>query len=125
MQFTSRFGSGWALAAAAAMALAGPAWGQADSTGTFKTGEELYEVCTSSDENDLARCEWYIMGVHDAVILHQDVEWVERTICPPDALTAEELREKVVGYLRESEDRNFTAVSMVYNTFEATWACGA
>ena len=55
MQFTSRFGSGWALAAAAAMALAGPAWGQADSTGTFKTGEELYEVCTSSDENDLAR----------------------------------------------------------------------
>ena len=65
------------------------------------------------------------MGVHDAVILHQDVEWVERTICPPDALTAEELREKVVGYLRESEDRNFTAVSMVYNTFEATWACPA
>lgn len=112
------------LAAAGSMTLAAPASGQTDSSGTFKTGEELYAACTSSDDNDVADCEWYIMGVHDAVILHQDLQWVEEAICVPDGTTAESLRDVVVNYLQASDNRDFTAVSMVYNALEDSYSCG-
>jgi hypothetical protein len=123
MHIHSRFGRALAAAALAGSAMAGPAWGQSDSSGTFKTGQELYAACTSSDEADLDTCDWYIMGVHDAVILHQDVEWVETTICVPDGSLAETLREAVVAYLEASDNREFTAVSMVYNAFEEYYSC--
>jgi hypothetical protein len=113
------------LAATAGMALSGPAWAQTDSSGTFKTGDELYAACTSSDDAEVLQCEWYIMGVHDAVILHQDLEWVDAVICVPDQTTAETLRNVVIGYLENSENRGFTAVSMVYNALEENYTCGA
>lgn len=123
MRIQSRFGMALSACAAAATAIASPAWGQTSNSGTFKTGEELYEVCTSSEDADLEVCDWYIMGVHDAVILHQDLEWVERTICIAEGTTAGELREKVVAYLNNSDDRDFSAVSMVYNALEAEYPC--
>jgi hypothetical protein len=111
------------LAAAGAMALSGPAWAQTDSSGTFKTGDELHAACTSSDDNEVADCDWYIMGVHDAIVLHQDLQWVEVAICVPDETTAETLRDVIVAYLEASDDRTFTAVSMVYNALDDSYAC--
>jgi hypothetical protein len=124
MRIHSRFRTFSLFAAAAGLALPGPAWAQTDSSGTFKTGEELYAACTSSDDADVAECDWYIMGVHDAIVLHQDLEWVDTTICVPDQTTAETLRGVVIDYLSGSDDRAFTAVSMVYNSLEDSYACG-
>jgi len=123
MRMESRFGLVVSIAAAAGMAIAGPASAQIDSSGTFKTGDELYAQCTSTDEAEVDACDWYIMGVQDAIILHQDLEWVEKAICIPVGTTAEDLRERVVAYLENSDDRSFSAVSMVYNSIEADFPC--
>jgi hypothetical protein len=113
------------FAGAAGMGLSGPAWGQTDSSGTFKTGDELYAACTSSDDADVAQCDWYIMGVHDAIVLHQDLQWVDVVICVPDQTTAETLRNVVISYLENSDNRGFTAVSMVYNALDDSYTCEA
>jgi len=125
MQIHSRLRAFALLAAAAAVALTAPAWSQTDSSGTFKTGDELYEACTSSDDAYVGQCDWYIMGVHDAIVLHQDLQWVDVVICVPDSTEAETLRDAVISYLANSETRDFTAVSMVYNALEASYTCEA
>ena len=83
---------------------------------------ELY-LLVSSDDADVAECDWYIMGVHDAIVLHQDLQWVDATICVPDQTTAETLRGVVVDYLSGEDNLAFTAVSMVYNSLEDSYAC--
>jgi len=111
------------LAAAAWIALSGPAWGQTDSSGTFKTGDELFDACTSADDAEITQCDWYLMGVHDAIVLHQDLQWVETAICVPEDTTTDQLRNVVVDYLRSSDQLSYTAVSMVYNALDARYAC--
>jgi hypothetical protein len=123
MRFHSRLRTFPLLAAAAGMVSAVPAWGQTDSSGTFKTGDELYAACTSSDDAEVSQCDWYIMGVHDAIVLHQDLQWVDVVICVPDQTVAETLRGVVIDYLAGSDDRAFTAVSMVYNALDDRYPC--
>jgi hypothetical protein len=123
MRIHSKAGKFSVLAAAAGLVLASPAWCQTENSGTFKTGEELYSLCSSSDDGELADCDYYIMGVHDAIILHQDLGWTEKTICIPVGTESEELRETVLAYFAGSETLNFTAVSMVYNALEEAYSC--
>jgi len=125
MQFHSRLRAYSLLAAAAGMALSGPAWGQVNNSGTFKTGDELYEVCTSSDDNDLAVCDWFIMGVHDAIILHQDLELVDKTVCIPVGTLAGDLRSVVIAHMESSDSMSYTAVSLAYNAIADAFPCEA
>lgn len=112
-----------AACAAIGMVLSVPAKGQDGSTGTFKTGAQLYSSCSSANASEVETCEWYLMGVHDAIVLHQDLEWIDYSLCFPDEFTAKELREVVVGYLARSSDRSFTAVSMVHNAMADAYSC--
>src|ERR671912_2412241 len=84
----------------AALALVSPAAAQTSSSGTFKTGAQLLDACSSSDEIELAKCDWYIMGVHDAIILHQDLELIDEEMCLSEGTQIEDLRKVVLDYLR-------------------------
>ncbi|WP_435417091.1 Rap1a/Tai family immunity protein [Parerythrobacter aurantius] len=82
----------------------------------FKNGYELLEQCGSSDASNLARCDWYIMGIWDAFGLLADIEATERYMCLAAGTPVDVLRGEVVAYLQRSDaDLSKSAVSAVVN----------
>lgn len=115
-----------ALAVAAALAFASPVTAQDDegveNSGTFETGEELYQACTSKEDTELEHCYGYIMGVSDTITLFADYGWVEPSACVPNDIGIEKLRAIVVGYI-EGSDGYYSAVSMVHGALEEAYPC--
>ena len=94
------------------------------SSGVFRTGEELYANCSSQDEAEIQLCQEYIMGVYDTVTYMKDIDVINPSICPGDVAVAEDLRDKVVAYL-ETNNRAYSAVSMVINALTDAYPCAA
>ncbi len=82
----------------------------------FKSGQQLLDQCTSSSADDVATCDWYIMGVWDAFGLLADLELTQRYMCVADGTAVEALRANVIGYLqRPDTDLSKSAISNVVN----------
>lgn len=90
----------------------------------FKSGQELLDECASSDQDRVARCDWYIMGVWDAFGLLADLEVTERYMCLENGTTVDVLRSDVIRYLRNgSTDLSNSAVSAVTNAIMEAHPC--
>lgn len=90
----------------------------------FKSGQELLDECASSDQDRLARCDWYIMGVWDAFGLLADLEVTERYMCLENGTTVEVLRAAVTAYLRRNgTELDKSAVSSVVNAVMEVHSC--
>lgn len=90
----------------------------------FKSGQELLDECASSDQDRVARCDWYIMGVWDAFGLLADLEVTDRYMCLENGTTVDVLRSDVVRYLRNgSTDLGKSAVSAVANAIMDAHPC--
>ena len=123
---------GWMIALAPALMLVLPAPAMAQSLpgaedtrapGIFKSGEEVYEACTSQSSRERAMCDWFLMGAHDMAALFRDTDQIAPdTFCTPAGIEAEELREAVVARWEENPDsRKYSAVSAALNAFVQTW----
>lgn len=90
----------------------------------FKNGQELLDECASSDQDRVARCDWYIMGLWDAFGLLADLDVTDRYMCLEAGTMVDVLRADVIGYLRRSStDRTKSAVSAVANALMEAHPC--
>ena len=105
----------------------GAALGQDDSTpstGVFKTSEEIYDLCTSSDAAQVEACDWYLMAAHDMIKFYGDTDTGGTKLCIPTGTQAQEIREVVLAYWRSDPDGlQYSAVSTIYNALEAEYGC--
>ncbi|MXO58295.1 hypothetical protein GRI89_01890 [Altererythrobacter salegens] len=92
------------------------------TAGVFKTGEQLYEVCTSEDDDEIDRCYWYLMGSWDAMTFYADIDLTDRYACLPEDAVVGELRDVVVSYLRGA-DRSKSAISLTFNALTDYYEC--
>lgn len=115
------------LAAALIAATSAPAAGQSDETpssGVFKTAQELFDLCTSSNETDVEACDWFIMAAHDMMKLYGDTGMGGDRICIPLETPELEVRNTVLAYWRaDSGSLRYSAVSTVYNALIAAYPC--
>jgi hypothetical protein len=66
-------------------------------------GSELLRDCTGGFSQSLARCEGYLVGVHDTVRAYE--EWTGvREVCSPKKTTPANLRSTIVDYLSGRSD---------------------
>jgi len=94
------------------------------STGVFKTAEEIYELCVSSDVSDVEACDWYIMAAHDMIKFYGDTDTGGSKLCIPTGTQAQVIREVVLDYWRADPDGlQYSAVSTIYNALEAEYGC--
>ena len=73
------------LGAAAAMPVA--AQDSTPSSGVFKTGQQVHDLCTSKAASDLDTCDTFIMAAHDMIKLYGDTKMAEDNICLPTGTT--------------------------------------
>ena len=116
-----------ALLASAALTLAGPAAAAPDSTpssGVFKTGQEVHDLCVSKDDADVSACDYFIMAVHDAIKLYGDTKMADSNLCPPEGVTALELRNTVLAYWNgRTTSLKYSAVSSIRNALFQKYGC--
>ena len=94
------------------------------STGVFKTAEEIYDLCVSSDVSDVEACDWYIMAAHDMIKFYGDTDTGGAKLCVPTGTQARVIREVVLDYWRADPDGlQYSAVSTIYNALEAEYGC--
>ena len=114
----------WGLAV---LALAGPAAAAPDSTpssGVFKTGQEVHDLCVSKDDADVSACDYFIMAVHDAIKLYGDTKMADSNLCPPEGVTALELRNTVLAYWNgRTTSLKYSAVSSIRNALFQKYGC--
>jgi hypothetical protein len=107
-----------------AVAPAGASAQEIKAQAIFKSGQQLLDRCTSSSADDVADCNWYIMGVWDAFGLLADLDITERYMCIADGTPVEVLRNDVISYLqRSSTYLSMTAVSNVVNAITEKHSC--
>jgi hypothetical protein len=121
-----RYGLGATLALAIA-GVSGSATAQDDqipSTGVFKTTQQVYELCVSTDAAEGELCDHYIMAAHDMIKLYGDTELGGEKICLPTGTPVAEIREALIEYW-ESEDGGlqYSAVSTIYNALVGAYGC--
>ncbi|WP_171982393.1 Rap1a/Tai family immunity protein [Sphingomonas sp. LM7] len=84
--------------------------------GVFKTGEQVYADCVSTDAESVARCDWFLMGAHDMASYYQDTDQIEVDFCIPRGTTAETIRKVAVDRWRaQPQSRKYSAVSGLLN----------
>lgn len=119
--------------AAAALLLAGLAMPSAvraqddavPSTGVFKTGEDLFPLCTSAKADEVEYCDWYVMAAHDMIKFYGDTGTGGDKICLPVGSKEVAVREAVVNYWRNRpEARRYSAASTIYNALSERYGCG-
>ncbi len=69
----------------------------------FIYGSELLRDCTAGFAESMARCEGYLVGVHDTVRAYEEWGGV-REVCSPKRTTPAALRSTVVDYLQLRPD---------------------
>lgn len=107
-----------------AMAPAGASAQEIKAQAIFKSGQQLLDQCTSYSADDVADCDWYIMGVWDAFGLLADLDVTERYMCLADGTAVEVLRNDVISYLqRSSTDLSKSAISNVVNAITEKHSC--
>lgn len=102
---------GWAL-------LALPAQAQ-----TFKTGNDLLELCRSKLPTELAICIGYVVGVSDAITAAPN-QYGPQRVCVPVGATQGQVRDLVVKRLEQHpEVRHFRAASSAYVALQEAFPC--
>ena len=104
----------------------------------FVTGNQLYRWCTGAATDYDRRtqdflCLAYIQGAHDGletgalhVTYQANLDEAYRIVCVPNRVEAGQLREIVVGHLRDKpEDRNLSAAILVYAALAKSYPCTA
>ena len=90
------------------------------ASGIYKTGQQIYDLCTSKNRADIDKCEYFLMGAHDSFIYFQDIGELDKAICVPTGTGSEVLREVAVTYWRDNPDtRKYSAVSSFWNALVA------
>jgi hypothetical protein len=97
----------------------------------FYPGDRVMEMCNNTGVGeprvDLAQylqCIGYLAGIADADQAHAKVRLAARTVCFPEGVTIEQLRQ---GYLRHMEnppdERQQPAASNTLEAIRAAWPC--
>lgn len=110
--------------ACVAFAFASPAMAQSAQVASgIKTGQQMFDQCTSTNKADIAACETFLLGAHNAFIYLQDIGQTDKDICVPAGLTASVLRVAAVDYWRTNPgSRKFSAVSGFWNALAARFS---
>lgn len=88
----------------------------------FKDAGALKEACNSDLDEDLAACDWFIMGVWDTMGYMADFDVTERYVCTEEGTTVGELRIEVVAELA-SANLTTSAVSVTINALVRAYPC--
>ena len=90
---------------------------QERTTGAFGTGNMLYETCGAHDIGNEKYCLAYAVGATDAFA------W-DGKVCPPRQVTEQQVRDIVVGYLRDHPElRHYSAPSIASRALEEAFPC--
>lgn len=96
----------------------------APSSGVFKTGQQIYDLCVSKDAADLDMCDYFLMGAHDMIKLYGDTGIDENKICLPVGIKAIELRTSILAYWRgKMGGLKYSAVSSIRNALFDKYPC--
>ena len=88
----------------------------------FRTGQQLFELCTSKSQDEVSRCDSFLIGAQGTVSYLQDIGEIDKAICVPAGTTAEALRGVAVDYWRANPNsRKFSAVSSFWNALAARY----
>jgi Rap1a immunity proteins len=101
----------------------------APASAGFRTGNQLLKSC-SADQADatfyqeISACRSYIVGVSDGLEVAQSLENKLRIFCVPEGVTAGQLTELTVSYLRNNaKDRHFNAAVLVSVGLRQAYPC--
>lgn len=89
------------------------------SNAAFKTGTDIYQDCTTDEDRYFVQgyCLGYIIGAYDAL-----PRAPKR--CAPQRLSAQDLQDVVVNYLRvRPQDRHLPAAGLVEAAIKDAWPC--
>ena len=95
----------------------------------FFTGNDIFAECQASPSDTTywqrdMKCTAYIVGAYDAADAVRSARNTER--CGPDGLTAGQLRDVVVKYMRDNpETRNLSGGKLVILAIMTAWQCGS
>jgi hypothetical protein len=91
----------------------------AEKISGFVGGNELFESCKSDNVGVQNICRGYIVGVVDAFD-------AQRIICTPENVSADQVRDIVVKWLRDHpENRHLQAATLVKAAIPDSWSCPA
>jgi hypothetical protein len=96
---------------------------QPAAAGQFMDGNKLLVLCSSSDPYAGLECTGYIKGVADALAFQMDS--AKRPLCFPDRVTARELIDVTVRWLRGNpQELSYPAVATIGIAIAQRWKCG-
>lgn len=111
------------LAASASASLAQPP-ATTPSTGVFKTGQQVYDMCVSNKAEDITACDWFIMAGHDMMKFYGDIGMGGDKICVPQGTTSAALRQTLVDFWKEAPARRTSsASSAIYIALRDKYPC--
>lgn len=94
------------------------------SSGVFKTGRQVYDLCVSKVDGDVDMCDYFIMAAHDMIKLYGDTDMAEGDICLPKGVTALEVRNVVLDYWKaKTSSLQYSAVSSIRNALIEKYSC--
>jgi hypothetical protein len=94
------------------------------NSSVFESGNELYDLCTSSSAVKLGACSGYIMGVSDAESVLATETGHARLFCEPDSAVVRQDVDIVKRYLENHPElRHLSAASMVVFALQQAFPC--
>lgn len=117
---------GAAMLAGLGIAMPGAALAQSStpSTGVFKTAQQVFDLCTSTEDDEIENCDFFIMASHDMMKFYGDTDMGGTKICVPMGSKELDIRNAVIAYWRANpEARKFSAVSTIYNALTQKFPC--
>ena len=95
-----------------------------DAISKTLTGNELYEICTSSAVEDRLSCGYYIKGVWDTVSLLAGLYEQVGPLCMPGDIALQQLVDSTIDYLKNNPaHRHGRADVHVMAAIVQTWPC--
>ena len=95
----------------------------AQTLSTFESGNALFSTCTSTSALDAQYCLGFVSAVSDTAEVYESVT-KRKFYCPPDGLTAGQLRDLSLQYLsNHPEQRHLAAASLVAYSFTYAFPC--
>lgn len=94
------------------------------SSGVFKTGQQIYDLCVSKDAADLEQCDYFIMAAHDMIIFYGDTKMAESKICLPAGTKVVDIRDVILARWRADPGAlEYSAVSVIRNALNEKYGC--
>jgi hypothetical protein len=120
------------LASLAALTFGGVAHAQ-NARESGLTGQTLVKLCTPNDAKSLEGCEAYINGVADSAFFYQTLRPANGSkgpplpgyICIPYNTPSRELRDKILGFIKDKADQGDRAAGgVILTALKAAYPCG-